>query len=174
MLVIIIIVAVIAIALLLTFKKKEIPQLIIGCDGWNGMLPGVKPEFNGPSYVYTDGVESPEIRFDVPIIGYRIAPNLILYIYSAYDIRRSEILPFAQKRHTLPLTLKDVRTLKENLDGLNTLVSIIEECPLPEDDFWVDTGTGFEIYSLREGQVIPQDRRYLGERSACLVMKIER
>lgn len=174
MLVIIIIVAVIAIALLLILKGKKAPELIVGCEGWNGLLPGVKPEFNGPSYVYTDGVESLGIRFGVPIIGYRIAPDLILYVYSAYDIRRSEILPFAQKHHALPLTTKDVETLKENLDRLNTLIGVIEEYPLPEDDFWVDTGTGFEIYSLREGQVIPQDRRYLGEMSACLVMKIER
>ena len=172
--IIIIITAVIAIAWLLIIKVRKSPELIVGCDDWDGSLPGSEPEFMGPCYVYTDGVESRNIRFKVPIIGYRIAPDLILYVYSAYDLRKSEILSFCQKRHVLPFTTKDVSTLKKNLKHLNILVTAIEESPLPEEDFWVDVGTGFEIYSLREGKIIPQDKRSLEEKSASLIMKIER
>ncbi|HCU59063.1 MAG TPA: hypothetical protein DIC64_03685 [Alphaproteobacteria bacterium] len=172
--IIIILAGVTIIVLLLLLAQKKAVSLTVGDPNWNGKLEGKTPEYQGPAYLYSDGRECLGVRFNVPIIGYRIAPDLIIYHFYGYDVAKDEILGFARSHHAHPISTKDIPQLLENWDKLNELKKIVYDDLLPYDDFWVDTGHNFEIYSLKTHSILSEDRRNLNKQYANVILKIER
>jgi hypothetical protein len=152
--------------------KTCAPELIVGDDTWDGTFPCCAPEFKGPAYVYADGMESPNIRFDVPIIGYRVASDLIVSVDFGYDVSSSEAVSYAKQKHAELPSVDNLKRLIEKWDDINALRKAVEDFVLPEI-FWVMLDDKPEMYCKRTQSFLVADRRLLEEQTteAILIIK---
>ena len=174
MFLVIIIVALAAIgAALFVVKGRVAPKLIVGDASWDGTFPCEAPAFIGPAYVYADGKETPNVRFGVPIVGYRAAPDLIVAVDFGFQVTASQALSLADKKNTRLPSSKDVKRLLEKWDEINALKVAVEDIPLSEA-FWAMLDGMPEFYSRKTKTFILADKRLLSERHAEAILLIER
>jgi len=115
------------------------PKYLVGDPSFDKRI-AESPKFKEPCYVYSDGVESSEIRKKVPIVGYRISQNLVIHEISGK--KRADNYAMALKIlsdvHGSFLTPSDVEVLSENYQKLNKLRFKVCEPRIPEGYFWME------------------------------------
>ncbi|MBR2300234.1 MAG: hypothetical protein IJ870_06680 [Alphaproteobacteria bacterium] len=131
--------------ILLVFRKPAV--LIVGDEHWDGVLPKESPEFHEPCYVYADGKESAGLRFNIPIIGYRIAPNLIISPLVGYDMPICQALQYAIDHHGKVLSEEDRKVLMQNWGAYNALKKDVDDQFLLNGPFWVLKGERMEAFN---------------------------
>ena len=141
-------------------KKRNAPKLIVGDKTWDGTFPCEAPEFHGVAYVYKDGVESPVVRFDVPILGYRVAPKMIVSIGFGFDLSSSEALNLATEKHMRLPNVQELKVVVENRNLIDEMKDVIDDVYLP-DDFWVISEGKPQIYSAERKTLIKENNRTL-------------
>ena len=162
----------VSIMLVSTISKKG-NELQVGDPTWDGTFPCEAPEFCGPAYVYEDGVESPLIRFDVPIVGYRVAPEVIVSVDFGFRLSAFDAQAYAQRKHGRLPESKDLKALLENWDAVKSLKENVEDVALP-DDFWVVVDGRPEVFFVDKGTVIKEDARFYSARLSEAVILIDR
>ena len=156
------------------FKVKSAPKLIVGDETWDGTFFCKAPEFSGPAYVYKDGKEGAVVRFDVPIVGYRVAEGLVVAVDFGFDVLAHTALDLAQKKHMrLPKTA-DLQFLQKNRNAINELKGAVEDFFLPEA-FWVIVDGKPEIYSFMTQTVQKCDKKAITDvRTAEAIFIVDR
>lgn len=153
-------------------RKKNISQLLIGDENWDGTFPCKAPEFSGPCYVYADGTEG-GVRFNVPIVGYRVAPDLVVAVAFGYELTAAEAADFAQRKHGKIPNTEALQRLLEHWDTVDALKDAIEDFYLP-DVFWVEVDGRLSVFSKKRQCVVREDSRFLGKTCAETLLIIER
>ncbi len=122
------------------FFKKPIPK---------------NKNFIEPCYVYNDGVETKELRHKIPIIGYRIAPDLVIHDMSCKKRTDDffEAASFAENFGGKLLNQEDVAILKDRLVELNDLRKKIKEPRILEGYFWIEDKTKTSLIDIPEDDV---------------------
>ncbi|MBR6409695.1 MAG: hypothetical protein IKS23_05615 [Alphaproteobacteria bacterium] len=117
-------------------------RVVVGDPSFKERIKNVPAAIVDACYVYNDGVETSEIRESIPIIGYRLSPNLVIHDMSgkrsADEFIKAQV--FAHDFNGQLLNNHDVETLKSNLRVLNILREKIGEPAVPEGYFWIEGG----------------------------------
>lgn len=131
-----------ALLIVLALFIRPKPNIVIGDPAFKGKAKKIPLAIIDAGYLYSDGVETSEIRANVPIVGYRIAPALVVHDLSGKKRTDdfSKVKAFAKASNGDFLNDKDVQTLKNGLGTLNKLRQDIGEPPLPEGYFWTEQG----------------------------------
>ena len=158
------------IVVLIIDSIKEGPKAIVGNPLFIQPVPP-NPAFVEPCYVYTDGKETQEIRKNVAIIGYRIAPNLVLHDISGKNRTKNfeEAVKIAEKFHGTLLNEEDVETLKRNFNKINELRTKIKEPRLPEGYLWIQEKQKVALTDLVEDS--PYFQVFFEIDNPCIILK---
>jgi len=168
-----VIVVVILIAIVVALaRKRDVSQLFVGDENWDGTFACEAPEFAGPCYVYADGTEG-SVRFNVPIVGYRAAPDLVVAVAFGYELTPAEAADFARRKHGKIPNTEELQRILKHWDTVNALKDVVEDLCLPEV-FWVEVDGQLGIFSKRRQRVVREDRRFLGKVCAETLLIIER
>lgn len=157
----------------LVIESQIPPKLIVGDDQWDGTFARKAPKFRHPVYVYADGEESMFMRFDMPIVGYRAAPDLIVAVRFKSMISADEAISFAKEKHAKLPDKETLQLLLEHWEEINELKGVVEDIPLPEV-IWVTDGEKLEVYSHKTQELINADKVSEKGGYASAVLLIER
>ncbi len=149
---IILLILLIALLSILALRASRKPNIIIGDPFFKEKIKDIPLAIIEAGYVYRDGIETPQIREGIPIIGYRIAPDLVIHDLSGK--KRADLFVkakiFANNNNGELLSEDDAQTLKNSRAVLNKLREDIGEPRLPEGCFWLENGKRAHIADFNE------------------------
>ena len=141
-----IIVAAILFAVVVWFliKRPTVPALIVDKDFSGEILPA--EDYTEPRYVYADGTESFGVKFDVPIVGYRISKTLVVGVGYELRVSAADIETVVEERNIKVINADDLATIEANLEAVNAMRQLVYDSPMPEYPIWVQSGRNFALY----------------------------
>ncbi|MBO4285039.1 MAG: hypothetical protein J5895_02265 [Alphaproteobacteria bacterium] len=135
----------IAVVVWFLIKRPTVPKLIVGQEDFGGeILPA--EDYTEPRYVYADGSESFLVKFDMPIVGYRISKTLVIGIGYELMISAADIEAYVNDRNLKVIDADDLATIEANLKTLNAMRELIEDTIIPPYPVWVKSGKNFALY----------------------------
>jgi len=142
---IIIVALLIAIVLWFSIKRPIGSKLIVGQEDFSGeILPA--EDFTEPRYVYADGTESFLVKFDRPIVGYRISKTLVIAVSYELLVCAADIETVVAEKNLKVISADDLATIEANLKALNAMRQLIEDTLIPPYPVWVKSGKNYAIY----------------------------
>ncbi|MBQ7660401.1 MAG: hypothetical protein IJS26_06690 [Alphaproteobacteria bacterium] len=134
----------VAVVVWFLIKRPTVPALIVDKDFSGEILPA--EDYTGPRYVYADGTESFGVKFDVPIVGYRISKTLVIAVSYELLVCAADIETVVAEKNLKVISADDLATIEANLETLNAMRQLVEDTLIPPYPVWVKSGKNYAIY----------------------------